>query len=116
MPLDEPKETTAQAAAIVREVVPPNVIAEAAKVPVIQAGQISDRSFGGLIGAFIAYGLTHVPGHEIQLGEMQIAALYTTAGTLGTQIGAKIPEHYRPWLTSIGTLLAILFGVGTVAP
>lgn len=111
-----PGSTTAEAAEAVREIVPQGVISEAAKTPALQAGQVNDRSFGGLIGAFIAYGATHVPGYEIKLGEMQIAALYTAASTLGTQIGAKIPEEYRPWLVSIGTMAAILFGIGAVTP
>jgi len=109
-------ETTAEQAATVREVIPANVITEAAKSPVIQAGQINDRTMGGLIGGFIAYGLTHVPGHEMRLADTGILALGTACATLGTQVGAKIPEHYRPWLTSIGTILAILFGVSAVAP
>ena len=108
--------TTAEAAADVRAVVPQAVIQEAAKLPVLQAGQINDRTMGGLIGAFIAYGVTHVPGHEIDLTDTGILALGAAAATLGTQIGAKIPEHYRPWLTSIGTILAILFGVSAAAP
>lgn len=105
------EETTAQAAKIVRDIIPQEVIAEAAKSPVIQAAQVHDRTLGMLIGGFVAYACTNVPGHEIALSATQALTLGSAAGGLGTQIAAKIPEAYRPLLQSIATICAVLLGI-----
>lgn len=109
-------ETTAHQAQLVRDVIPANVIAEAAKTPALQSGQIHDRVLGGLIGGFIAYACTHVPGHELTMDQGQALALGAAAGNLGTMVGAKVPEAYRSWLQAIAALAAVLFGIGTSAP
>lgn len=106
--------TTARAAEVVREAIPQNVIAEAAKVPVFQGGQVHDRTLGMLIGGFVAFLCTHVPGHEVVLSPDRMLMLGTATGGLGVQIAAKVPEAYRPWLQSLALIGAVLLGI-TVA-
>jgi len=103
--------TTAEAAQTVREVVPQSVIAEAAKTPLIQAGQVQDRTLGMVIGGLVAYLCTNIPGHEIVLSPTASMSLGAACGGLGTQIAAKVPEAYRPWLQSLAAIGAVLLGI-----
>lgn len=105
-----PGTTTAQAAEAVREAIPASVIAEAAKTPVLQAGQVHDRMLGMLCGGFVAYFCSHIPGHEVASPEKAQALGVACAG-LGVQIAAKVPEAYRPWLQSLAAIGAVLLGI-----
>jgi hypothetical protein len=102
--------TTAEAAAGVRGVVSQAVISEAGKSPALQAGQVHDRMLGMLLGGFVAYFCSNIPGHEIASVDKAQALGVACAG-LGVQIAAKVPEAYRPWLQSLAAIGAVLLGV-----
>ena len=78
-------------------------------------GPTTDRVLGGLIGGFLAYAVTHIPGHEIAMVEGQALAVGAAAGNLGTMLGALVPFEYRAWLQSVAMLAAALFGISAAA-
>lgn len=106
----ETEPTTAEAAKTLRGSSTQAVIAEAAKTPVIQAGQIHDRMLGAVIAGMLTYAATHVPGHGLELESTQAMTVGIAAGNLGTMIGAKIPEEYRSWLWAVGMFVGSIFG------
>lgn len=68
-----------------------------------------DRTLGGVIGSMLAYAA--ILGLGLHPTDVQSATIYTAAGTLGAQIGAKVPEHARVWIWSVGGFALALLGV-----
>lgn len=68
-----------------------------------------DRTLGGVIGSMLAYAA--IVAFSLSPTDVQSAAIYTAAGTLGAQIGAKVPEEYRVWIWSAGGFALALLGV-----
>lgn len=70
-----------------------------------------DRSLGGIIGTMLAYASIHALG--IAPGDIQTAAIYGSAGTLGAMVGALIPDAYRQWIWAVGAFVLALLGVSS---